>query len=498
MVRIEQIYTPCLAHAAYYVESNGVAAIIDPLRDPKPYIALAKKHGAKIHYVIETHFHADFVTGQLDLQALTGAEILYGPTASPSFKARILADGEIISLGGAQLKTLHTPGHTMESTSFLLQDANGQNPQALFSGDTLFLGDVGRPDLAQKAASMTQEQLAALLFRSLREKIMVLPGHITVYPGHGAGSACGKNLSSDRSSTLQKQFDTNYALRKDMTEAEFVKEVTDGLQPPPGYFPESVAQNKGGAKKSYASIIEKARANHLSPQEVRDVLVADRSVLVVDTREGSEYVQGSIPGSIFAGIDGKFGPYFAEAFPEVKRRVIYVTGESKRGAEIVDRLTRVGYNNVIGHLEGGMKAWKAAGLPVQVSQRISPKDFAALITQHQAAKGEDALYIIDARKPGEIVANGGLPQAVNLPLGLPSFKKVDKDRDVYVYCAGAYRSLIYATALKELGHRARIVDIAGGFGAMEADPAMRRHLVLGGECPRMRAARLLKETKAKL
>ncbi|MCU0384820.1 MAG: MBL fold metallo-hydrolase, partial [Flavihumibacter sp.] len=358
-MKIEQIYTGCLAQGAYYIESAGEAVVIDPLREVEPYLERAKADGASIKYVFETHFHADFVSGHIDLAKKSGARIVYGPNANPSFDAYIAKDGEEFKVGKLTFKVIHTPGHTMESTCYLLKDAQGKHI-GLFSGDTLFIGDVGRPDLAQKAAHMTQEQLAETLFDSLRNKIMPLADDIIVYPAHGAGSACGKNMSKETTDTLGNQKKTNYALRADMTKEEFVKEVTTGLLPPPAYFPLNVMMNKEG----YDSIDEVLeRGQHALSPAAFEVAANETGALILDTRDPQVFAKGFVPNSINIGIDGNFAPWVGALVPDVKQAILLVA-EPNRVEEVVTRLARVGYDYTIGFLEGGFEAWEKAGKEV--------------------------------------------------------------------------------------------------------------------------------------
>lgn len=354
-MKIEQIYTGCLAQGAYYIESEGEAVVIDPLRETTPYVERAVKDNAKIKYVFETHFHADFVSGHIDLAKATGAKIVYGPTAQPGFEAVVAKDGEVFKVGKLSIEVLHTPGHTMESSCFLLCNEAGV-PQALFSGDTLFIGDVGRPDLAQKAAHMTQEQLAETLYDSLRKKIMPLSDDLIVYPAHGAGSACGKNMSKETTDTLGNQKRTNYALRADITKAEFVKEVLTGLVAPPGYFPANVGMNKFGYD-SIEQVME--RGTHPLSPAAFEVAAEETGALVLDTRDAETFGQGFIPNSINIGLDGNFAPWVGALITDIRQQILLVT-PAGREAETVQRLARVGYDYCIGYLEGGLDAWKAA------------------------------------------------------------------------------------------------------------------------------------------
>jgi glyoxylase-like metal-dependent hydrolase (beta-lactamase superfamily II)/rhodanese-related sulfurtransferase len=390
-MKVEQIYTGCLAQGAYYIESNGEAVIIDPLRETRPYLERAEKSGAKITYVLETHFHADFVSGHLDLSKKTGATIVYGPNANPTFAAHIATDGEELKVGKLTIKVLHTPGHTMESTTYLLLDENGK-PHCIFSGDTLFIGDVGRPDLAQKMGSITQEDLAGYLYDSLHTKIMTLPDDVLVYPAHGAGSACGKNMSKETFDTLGNQKKVNYAL-KAATKEQFIKEVTDGLLPPPAYFPQNVAMNKG-VIQSVDTVKEKG-LRALEPAQF-ELVAETEGALVLDTRGAQTFKDGFVPRSINIGIKGDFAPWVGAMIPDVKHPLLLVTDEGMED-EVVTRLARVGYDNVFGYLKGGVAAWKAAGLDVDSLESISAEEFAE---RFNAGK----LRVVDVRKDGEYAA----------------------------------------------------------------------------------------------
>jgi hydroxyacylglutathione hydrolase len=455
-MKIEQIYTGCLAQGAYFIESAGEAVVIDPLREVMPYIDRAEKSGVKIKYVLETHFHADFVSGHVDLAQKTGAAIVYGPTANPSFPAHIAQDGEILNVGNIRFKVLHTPGHTMESTCYLLLDENGKET-ALFSGDTLFIGDVGRPDLAQKSASMTQEQLAETLFDSLRNKVMTLPDDVIVYPAHGAGSACGKNMSKETFDTLGHQKQANYALRADMTKAEFVQEVTTGLLPPPAYFPMNVAMNKLG----YDSIDEviKRGTHALSPRAF-ETAANETGALLLDTRDPETFAQGFVPNSINIGIDGSFAPWVGALIPDVKQELLIITAPG-RETEVVTRLARVGYDYCIGYLEGGFEAWKQAGMEVDEIQRVTAAELAELLEKHPDTP------VFDVRKQSEFDSEH-LEIAENAPLDFlnDSMTLLSKDKPTYIHCAGGYRSMIFASALRARGYE-NLIDIKGGFKAMK-------------------------------
>lgn len=454
-MKIEQIYTGCLAQGAYYIESKGEAVVIDPLREVESYVQKALNSGAKIKYVFETHFHADFVSGHVDLSKKTGAPIVYGPNANPSFDAHIAKDGEEFKVGDITFKVLHTPGHTMESTCYLLKDEAGKDV-ALFSGDTLFIGDVGRPDLAQKAASMTQEELAGTLFDSLRNKVMPLADDIIVYPAHGAGSACGKNMSKETSDTLGHQKQTNYALRADMTREEFIKEVTEGLATPPAYFPLNVMLNKQG----YESIDEvmKRGQQALSP-DAFEVAANETGALVLDTRDPQTFAQGFIPNSINIGIDGSFAPWVGALIPDIKQQILLVTDKG-REEEVITRLARVGYDYTIGYLKDGFEAWKAAGKETDSIVSIDAGELA------EKMKSED-VKVVDVRKKGEYVSEH-VEGAIHMPLDdiNDHLSDLDKNETYYVHCAGGYRSMIYNSILKARGYT-NLIDVKGGFKAIK-------------------------------
>ena len=455
-MKVEQIYTGCLAEAAYYIESKGEVMIIDPLRETAPYLERAEKAGAKIKYIFETHFHADFVSGHVELAKKTGATIIYGPTAEPGYDAHIATDGEVFQLGDLTLTLLHTPGHTMESSCMLLKDENGKEI-ALFSGDTLFIGDVGRPDLAIKQGSITKADLAGFLFDSLRNKVMTLPDELTIYPNHGAGSACGKNMSSETFDSLGNQKKTNYALRADMTKKEFVKEVTSGLTPPPQYFGKNAMLNKTG----YGSFDEvlKTGATALTPEEF-EAVVENKEALMLDTRNEQEFTKGHIPNSIFIGMDGSFAPWVGALITDIKQPIVLIVPEGK-GEEVVTRLSRVGYDNTLGFLKGGIEAWKAAGKELDSIESITPKEFEARKNTNKVEA------ILDVRKPSEFLAHH-VVDAVNFPLDYVNgnMNKLDKNKTYYVHCAGGYRSVITASILYARGFR-NIVDVQEGFKGIE-------------------------------
>jgi glyoxylase-like metal-dependent hydrolase (beta-lactamase superfamily II)/rhodanese-related sulfurtransferase len=454
-MNIEQIYTGCLAQGAYYIESQGEAAIIDPLREVTPYIKRAARDKAKIKYIFETHFHADFVSGHVTLAKETGATIIYGPKADPTFEALIAKDGQEFTLGALTIKVLHTPGHTMESTTYLLRDANGKD-RAIFSGDTLFLGDVGRPDLAQKAAHLTQEQLAGMLFESLRTKIMPLADDVVVYPAHGAGSACGKNMMKETVDTLGNQKKMNYALRQDMTREEFIAEVTEGLLPPPKYFPLNVKMNKEG----YEDIKDVLKRGNkaLTPDEF-EVLANETEAIVLDVRSEQEFVKGHIPRSIFIGLKGDFAPWVGALIADVKQTLLLVAPKGQE-EEAVTRLSRVGFDHTIGYLKGGFDSWGKSG---KETDRIT-SIHADKLTKELSDK---ELAVFDVRKESEY-ASEHLPQANNTPLDVLNehLASFPDNKTFYVHCAGGYRSVIAASILKSRGIH-NLVDIAGGFGAIK-------------------------------
>lgn len=452
-MKVEQIYTGCLAQGAYYIESNGEAAVIDPLREVQPYIDRAAKDGAKIKYVFETHFHADFVSGHIDLAKKTGAQIIYGPTAKPGFEAIVAEDDQVFKLGDVTIKVLHTPGHTMESSCYLLTDEKGKDI-GLFSGDTLFIGDVGRPDLAQKAAHMTQEQLAETLYDSLHNKIMPLANDIIVYPAHGAGSACGKNMSKETTDTLGHQKETNYALQ-DLTKAEFVKQVVTGLVAPPTYFPMNVAMNKEGYD-SIDTVLE--RGQHALTPEGFEAAANETGALILDTRSPQDFAKGFIPNSINIGIDGNFAPWVGALIPDIKQQILIVSDEG-REEEVVTRLARVGYDNAIGFLKGGFEAWKTAGKETDSIKSVSVDEFASAV--------ENGASVLDVRKKSEYDSEH-IISAENAPLDFinDNMSQVDKDKTYYVHCAGGYRSMIFTSILRARGYE-NLIDVDGGFKAIK-------------------------------
>jgi glyoxylase-like metal-dependent hydrolase (beta-lactamase superfamily II)/rhodanese-related sulfurtransferase len=454
-MKIEQIYTGCLSQGAYYIESNGEAAIIDPLREVAPYIEKAEKNNATIKYIFETHFHADFVSGHVTLAKETGATIVYGPQAKTGFDALIAKDQQEFKIGAISLTVLHTPGHTMESTTYLLRDENNKDI-AIFSGDTLFLGDVGRPDLAQKAANLTQEDLAGILYESLRKKIMPLADDVLVYPAHGAGSACGKNLSKETVGTLGEQKKTNYALRADMTKEDFIKEVTDGLLPPPQYFPLNVKMNKEGYE-DIQTVLESG-TKPLSP-EAFEVAANETGAIILDVRHQDDFAKGHIPQSIFIGIDGGFAPWAGAMVGNVAQPILLVTPEG-REEETVTRLARVGFDNTLGFLKGGIEAWKNADKQVDFVEGIDADGLKELIEKSE-------IEIFDVRKPGEYLSEN-ITDAHSTPLDFINdhISEFPSNNPFYIHCAGGYRSMIAASILKSRGIH-NLIDVKGGFGKIK-------------------------------
>lgn len=454
-MKIEQIYTGCLAQGAYYIESNGEVAIIDPLRETQPYIEKAEKEGAKIKYIFETHFHADFVSGHLSIAEKTGAKIVFGPTAKTAYDAETATDGQIYQLGDVQIKVLHTPGHTQESSTFLLIDENGKD-HAIFSGDTLFIGDVGRPDLAVKS-DLSQEDLAGLLYDSLRNKIMTLADNVIVYPAHGAGSACGKNMSKETFDSLGHQKQVNYALRADMTKEEFIKEVLTGLATPPQYFPKNALMNKEGYE-NIDSVLKRGNTE-LTAAQFEEV-VNTNSALMLDTRAPQVFKDAFIPNSINIGIDGNFAPWIGALILDLKQPIVLITEEG-REEEIITRLSRVGYDNTLGYLKGGIDSWKAAGKEVDSIESISADEFKSRLN------GD--INVLDARKVSEYTSEHvESSKVVNFPLDTinDKYNELDKSETYHIHCAGGYRSMITASILKARGVD-NVIDVAGGFAAIK-------------------------------
>ncbi|MDY2588457.1 MBL fold metallo-hydrolase [Winogradskyella aquimaris] len=453
-MKIEQLYTGCLAQGAYYIESQGEVAIIDPLRETQQYIDKANANNAKIKYVLETHFHADFVSGHVDLAEKTGATIVFGPGAQTAYNIHSATDGEELKLGELTIKVLHTPGHTLESVTYLLKDKDGKD-YAIFSGDTLFLGDVGRPDLAIKS-DLTERDLAGMLYDSLRNKIMPLADDVIVYPAHGAGSACGKNLSKETVGILGEQKKTNYALRADMTKDEFIEEVLHGIAPPPQYFAKNAMMNKMGYN-AFDDIL-KTGNNPLSPEEF-EALANHESALVLDVRTQADFIKGHIPNSIFIGLNGQFAPWVGALITDIKQPILLVVPEGK-SEEAVTRLSRVGYDNTLGYLEGGLDSWKASGREIDTLESISAEEF-----EKRANASE--LNVLDVRRDGEYKSMH-LENAQHFALDYINnqMNEIDKDKTYYIHCAGGYRSVIAASILKARGYH-NLVDIAGGFGAIK-------------------------------
>lgn len=454
-MKIEQIYTGCLAEAAYYIESDGVAAIIDPLREVMPYLNKAQQNGAVIKYIFETHFHADFVSGHIDLAEKSGATIVYGPTARTTFNAHIATDGEQFKIGKLTLTALHTPGHTLESTTYLLTDENGKD-HCIFSGDTLFIGDVGRPDLAQKG-DLTMNDLAGMLYDSLATKIKTLSDDIIVYPAHGAGSACGKSMSKETFDTLGHQKEVNYALKASSKE-QFIKEVTDGILPPPQYFAQNVAMNKGGYE-SIDDVYKKGLVAH-EPQAFEDIANLT-GALILDTRDPQIFAKSFIPNSINIGLNGQFAPWVGALITDLKQELLLITDEGKE-EEAITRLARVGYDNTIGYLKGGIAAWEAAGKETDHVLSISANQF------EEAVLADKHINALDVRKPGEYEAEH-LENTLTRPLDYINewTSELNPQETYYIHCAGGYRSMIAASILKARGIE-NVIDIAGGYGAIKA------------------------------
>jgi glyoxylase-like metal-dependent hydrolase (beta-lactamase superfamily II)/rhodanese-related sulfurtransferase len=452
---LEQIYTGCLAQGAYYIESDGEAAVIDPLREVEPYIKKAQQNNATIKYVFETHFHADFVSGHLDLSKKTGAQIIYGPTAEPHFKAIVAEDGQAFKLGKLVIKVLHTPGHTMESSCYLLKDEQGKDV-GLFSGDTLFIGDVGRPDLAQKVkAELTEDKLAGYLYESLHNKILPLNDDIIVYPAHGAGSACGKNMSQETTDTLGHQKKTNYALQP-MSKEDFIKAVTTGLVKPPSYFPMNVMMNIYGYE-SIDKVLE--RGEHALSAEAFEAAANEINALILDTRNAQTFAKGFIPNSINIGIDGSFAPWVGTLIPDIKQPILLVTDEGKE-EEVITRLARVGYDNTIGYLKGGVDAWRNAGKETDTIRNITANELTDVMKVKK-------INILDVRKKSEYDSEH-IVDAENEPLDFinENMAHIDKNKTYYVHCAGGYRSMIFTSILRARGYH-NLINVKGGFKALK-------------------------------
>ncbi len=452
-MKIEQIYTGCLAQGAYYIVSEGEAAIIDPLREVQPYLDRLAKDNVKLKYIFETHFHADFVSGHVDLSKKTGAPIIYGPTAAPEFEAIVAEDNQVFEIGKIKIKVLHTPGHTMESSTYLLIDENGKN-HAIFSGDTLFLGDVGRPDLAQKAANLTQEELAGLLYDSLYNKILPLENDITVYPAHGAGSACGKNMQKETVDTLGNQKQTNYALKQTSKES-FIAAVLDGLTAPPKYFGMNVAMNKKGYT-SFDEVLAKGKTA-LSVDEF-ETAAEETGALILDTRNAAEFYKGFIPQSINIGLKGDFAPWVGSMIVDVQQPILLVCDDCTE-EETITRLSRVGFDNVLGYLKGGFESWKNSGKEIDTVHRISPEEFAEKFNENSK--------VIDVRKEGEYAAEH-VNDAYSKPLAYINdwVGNINPDEHFFLHCAGGYRSMIAASILQARGYR-NFTEVEGGFNGIK-------------------------------
>ena len=452
-MKIEQIYTGCLSEAAYYIESEGESVIIDPLREVEPYIEKAKENNSQIKYILETHFHADFVSGHVELAKKTGAIIVFGPHAKTEFKFKQVEDGEIISVGKIKIKAIHTPGHTIESTCYLLIDEKGKE-RALFSGDTLFIGDVGRPDLAVKT-NLTKEDLAGHLFDSLRNKILPLNNDIIVYPAHGAGSACGKNISKETFDLLGNQKQTNYALNKNLTKEDFIKEVLDGILPPPQYFPKNVKLNKTTINKTIEEIIITG-SKPLSIQDFDNEV--KNGALILDVRHQKDFVKGFIPGSWFIGIDGGFAPWVGSLIKDINQKIVIVCPEG-REEEVVTRLARVGYDNAVGYLKGSFLSWEKTGRKIDIIIQETATEL--------EAKNKKEINILDVRKSTEYNVEH-IESAKNKPLDdlFNHYKEIDKEKKHHIHCAGGYRSVIYISILKSKGYK-NLIDVIGGYAAIK-------------------------------
>jgi glyoxylase-like metal-dependent hydrolase (beta-lactamase superfamily II)/rhodanese-related sulfurtransferase len=455
-MKVEQIYTGCLAHAAYYIESNGEAAIIDPLREVQPYINRAKLDDAKIKYIFETHFHADFVSGHIDLAKKTGGKIVFGPTAKPGYDVIIAEDNQVFEIGDYKIKVIHTPGHTMESTTYLLIDENGKE-HGIITGDTLFIGDVGRPDLAQTIVKdLTQDKLAGYLYDSLRNKIMPLSDDLIVYPNHGAGSACGKNMSKETTDTLGNQKKTNYALRADMTKDEFIKELLDGLGAPPAYFPQNVLLNINGYE-SLDEVMKKAQ-KPLSPTEF-EVAANETEAVMLDVRDQDDFAKGHIPRSIFIGLDGDFAPWVGALIADTKQPILLIAPNG-REEEALTRLSRIGFDKTIGYLKGGFEAWKKEAKEYDTITAIYAMEFKNAIE-------ENPIPIFDVRKKGEFISEHIIDaNHVCLSTINNNLSQFPTDDTFYIHCQGGYRSMIASSILKSRGIH-NLIDVAGGFEAIK-------------------------------
>lgn len=454
-MKIEQIYTKCLAQGAYYIESDGEAAVIDPLREISEYIELAKKSNSKIKYVFETHFHADFVSGHLSLAKKTGASIVYGPNAEPDFEAIIASDNDQFKIGKITLTAIHTPGHTLESTTYLLKDEFGKD-HCIFTGDTLFLGDVGIPDVAQRYMGVSKEELAGILYESVNNRIKPLSDELMVYPGHGAGSACGKNMMKETVDTLANQKKINYALNGSFSKVAFIKELTDNLPEPPTYFPLNVKLNQEGYV-DFETILEK----NLVPLDVNDfeLLSENNDTIILDVRNQKDFIDGHIPNSLFIGLNGTFAPWVGTLIKDINQKILLISPLGKE-TEAITRLSRVGYDNCIGYLKGGFKNWKKSKNKISTLKSVSATSFVDTLKVNK-------INILDVRKVSEY-NNNHIEASRNKPLGdiKNELDDIDKEGDIYVHCAGGYRSVIAISILKQKGFK-NLIDVAGGFGAIK-------------------------------
>ncbi len=455
-MNVEQIYTGCLAQAAYYIKSNGEAAIFDPLREVQPYIDKAAGDNTRIKYVFETHFHADFVSGHLDLAKKSGAEIVFGPGATPGYRAIIAIDGQKFKVGDITIKAIHTPGHTLESVTYLLIDENNQE-HGIITGDTLFIGDVGRPDLAQKlTAELSPEVLAGQLYDSLRNKIMPLDDKLMVYPSHGAGSACGKNMSKETSDTLGNQKRTNYALNPALDKEQFIMQVLDGLAPPPAYFPQNVMMNMNGGA-SIDDVMSRGM-NALEP-DMFEAIAKAKGAVILDTRNAADFAGGFIPNSVNIGIDGNFAPWVGALIPDIQQEILIVTAPG-REKEVVMRLARIGHDHVLGYLNGGYTAWEKSGRDTDAVRTVDAR------TLIETAESREISFI-DIRDKSEY-DTGHIAGVPNIPLNLINERQglIDKSKTHYIHCAGGYRSMAFISILQARGYR-NLININGGYKAIQ-------------------------------
>jgi glyoxylase-like metal-dependent hydrolase (beta-lactamase superfamily II)/rhodanese-related sulfurtransferase len=448
---VKQLYTKCLSQGAYYIESAGEAAVIDPLREVSEYINIAKASNSKIKYIFETHFHADFISGHITLSKLTNAPIVYGPNATPSFESIIAHDNQVFSIGDVTIKVIHTPGHTLESTCYLLSDEN-QNPYCLFSGDTLFLGDVGRPDLAQKSLNISKEDLAGILYDSINNKISVLPDHILIYPAHGAGSACGKNMMKETVDTLANQKIVNYALNGSFSKNEFKEELTHDLESPPDYFPSNVMLNQEGYKDF--DFVLKNSFNRLDLLQFKELNDSDDTI-ILDVRNQNDFKKGFIPGSVFIGLNGTFAPWVGSIIKDINKKILLICDQGKETEAIV-RLSRVGFDNCLGFLDGGFDNWMSEN-EFDTIESIDSDNLSSIV---------ESINLVDVRKFSER-SNGFLKNTISIPLDLfqDNLNSLDKNKKYYVHCAGGYRSMIACSILKRNGFNSPI-DVTGGFSAI--------------------------------